>query len=420
MRTAAAIIVGALVAAWMPFMYLSRGAADSGTSSSASTASTATSGTQPGGSFPPPGIDHRSPVVPETTTVELCGYGPIQAKLSEDPIPAAVRSSADKLLEQVAKRMTGSADPEDQAVAAYYSALSRRSKDFLNLQTRNPACINDAACRERFLNESWQVLAAAANEQASRVATTRNGGAYAMTWYLCQRVHPSDAMAGACAHVTAARWGELEPENAMPWIIEAGRAHRAGDSVSYEVAMAKAGSATSSNLHWFDIYRMASDPLLQKGDQTTRLVALSDLVGISAAFPFPGLQHLVARCKAPGLSEEHRRQCLTIASAMSRGSTHMEAVLGAGIGKAVGWSDADVAAIRNKSSAVYAARHTRLHPMDFYSCNALAMVSEMLPELAQLGELGAGELAIKRTGKSEKELVEDFRTGSKWASPPNK
>ncbi len=295
-----------------------------------------------------------------------------------------------------------------------------RSKEYLSLQSRDPACFNDADCRERSLKESWQVLAAAANEQASRVATTRDGGAFAMTWYLCQRVHPAGAMTGACTHVTAARWGELEPENAMPWIIEAGRAQRAGDAVSYEVAMARAGSATSSNLHWFDIYRMASDPMLQKVDQATRLVALTDLVGISAAFPFPGLQHVVARCKAPGLSDEHKRQCLTIASAMSKGSTHMEAVLGAGIGKAVGWSDADVAAIRNKASVVQAARHARHNPMDFYSCDALAMATEMLPDLARLGELGAGELAIKRTGKTEKELLEDYRTGSKWARPPDK
>lgn len=48
------------------------------------------------------------------------------------------------------------------------------------------------------------------------------------------------------------------------------------------------------------------------------------------------------------------------------------------------------------------------------------MMSEVLPELAQLSELGVGELAIKRTGKTEKELLKDFRTGSKRAGFPNK
>lgn len=419
MRTAAAIIVVVLLAAGGAFFSWNRSAVDGSSFSSPTTSSQANS-TQPVGFFPPAGIDHRSPVVPDVTSVELCGYGPIQTKHSEDPYPATVRASAVRLLEQVARQMSASADPGDRAVAAYYSALTRRVQEHQSLPMRNPACYNDPACRQRFLTESWQVLATAANEQASRVATTRDGRAYAMTWYLCQRVHASDAMTGACAHVTAARWGELEPENVMPWIIEAGRAHRAGDSVSFEAAMARAGSATSSDLHWFDIYRMASHPLLQKGDQAARLVALTDLIGIAAAFPFPGLQHVVARCKAPALSDEYRRQCLAIASAMSRGSTHMEAVLGAGIGKAVGWSDADVAAIRNRSSAVYAANLSRVSPMDAYSCNALHMMSEVLPEISQFGELGAGELAIKRSGKTEKELLEDFRTGSKWAKPPDK
>lgn len=419
MRIAAAIIVCALVTAGIAFLSWNRNV-DRSESSADATASLESGSTRSVGSFPPAGVDHRAPVVPETTTVELCGYGLVQTKLSEAPIPATIRASANKLLEQVAKRLAASADPGDQAVAAYYSALTRRSQDYQNLQSRNPACFNDAVCRERFLTESWRALAAAANEQASRVATTRDGRACATTWYLCRRVHSSDVMTGACAHVTAARWGQLEPENVMPWLIEAGRAHRAGDSVSYEAAMAMAAAATSSNLHWFAIYRMASQQPLQKGDKAARLVALSDLIGIAAAFPFPGLQQLVARCKAPALIEEHRHQCLSIASAMSRGSTHMEAVLGAGIGKAVGWSDADVAAVRNKSSAVYAANHTRVSPMDAYSCNALEMMSEVLPELEQLGELGAGELAIKRSGKTEKELLEDFRTGSKWAGVPSK
>lgn len=420
MRSAAAIIVVVLLAAGVAYFSWNRSAADGSISSSQKTAIQAGSTTQPVGSIPPAGIDHRAPVDPDATSVELCGYGPIQTKHSEDPVPATVRAAAAKLLERVSRQLSASTDAGDQAAAAYYSAMARRVQEYQSLPTRDPACYNDPACRQRFLNESWQELAAAADEQASRVATTRDGRAYATTWYLCQRVHPSDAMTGACTHVTAARWGELEPDNVMPWIIEAGRAHRAGDSVAYEAAMVRAGSATSSNLRWFEIYRMASHPLLQKGDQAARLVALSDLIGISAAFPFPGLQHVVARCKAPALSDEHRRQCLAIASAMSRGSTHMEAVLGASIGKAVGWSEADVAAIRNRSSAVYAANHNRLPPMDFYSCNALNMMSEMLPELAQFGELGAGELAIKRSGKTEKELLEDFRTGSKWAIAPNK
>lgn len=420
MRRAVASVVVVLLAAGIAFFSWTRSAADGSTSSSQTTAIQAGGSTQPVGSFPPAGIDHRAPVDSAATSIQLCGYGQIETKHSDDPVPSTVRAAAGKLLERVARQLSASADVGDQAVAAYYLALTRRVQEHRTLPTRDPTCYNDPGCRQRFLSESWQELSAAANEQASRIATTRDGRAYATTWYLCQRVHPSHAMTGACAHVTAARWGELEPDNVMPWLIEAGRAHRAGDSVSYEAAMVRAGSATSSNLHWFDIYRMASHPLLQKGDQAARLVALSDLIGIAAAFPFPGLQHIVARCKAPQLSDEHRRQCLAIASAMSRGSTHMEAVLGAGIGKAVGWSEADVTAIRNRSSAVYAARHTRVHPMDFYSCNALNMMSEMLPEHAQLGELGAGELAIKRTGKTEKELLEDFRTGSKWAGIPNK
>jgi hypothetical protein len=420
MRNAAGITVVVLLASGIAFFSLTRNGTDGSGSTSTATAIQAGSNVETVGAFPPAGIDHRAPVEPDTTSVDLCGYGPIQTKQGEDPFPANVRASAGKLLERVARQMSGSANPGDQAVAAYYLALTRHLQEHLSLPTRDPACYNDPACRQRFSTESWQVLAAAANEQASRVATTRDARAYATTWYLCQRVQSRDVAKGACAHVSAARWGELEPGNAMPWIIEAGRAHRADDWASYEAAMVQAGAATTSNLHWFEIYRMASQPLMQKADQATRLVALTDLVGIAASLPFPGLQHVTTRCKAPGISEEQRHQCQAIASAMSKGSTHMEALMGAGIGKAVGWSDADVAAIRNTSPAVYAARHTRVSPTDFYSCNALNMMSEMLPELAQLGELGAGELAIKRSGRTEKELLEDFRTGNKWARLPDK
>lgn len=420
MRIGAAITVTLLLVAGLALFSWNRGAVDPGSSLPAAGASQSADKAEAAGSFPPAETDNRPPLASDATPVELCGYGPILVRPGDDPYPKSTLAAARKLLEQVVRDMSDSPDPRDRAAAAYYSAITRRALDYQSLPTRNPACFNDPACRQRFLAESQQVLAAAADEQASSVATIRDGPAYATTWYLCQRVHGTDAMTGACTHVTAARWGELEPENAMPWIIEAGRAQRAGDSVSYEAAMSRAAAATSSNLHWFEIYRMASHPLLQKGDQATRLVALSDLVGMSAALPFPGLQHVMARCRAPALTDDHKRQCLSIASAMSRGSTHLEASMGAGIGKAVGWSDADVAAIRDRSSAIYAANHTRNPPMDMYSCNFLNTMNDVLPELAQLGEIGAGELAIKRSGKTQKELLEDFRTGSKWATFPSK
>jgi hypothetical protein len=255
----------------------------------------------------------------------------------------------------------------------------------------------------------------AADQLATSVATTRDARAYATAWYLCGKAYPANAMVGPCAQVTAARWGELEPGNAMPWIIEAGRAARAGDRVSLDAALAHAAEATSSNLYWFDIYALASHPLVHKADPATQLVALTELVNMAAALPFPSMEPITRRCSgAESMTDEHKLQCLAIASALSRGSTHLELILGASLGKAVGWTDAQVAAVRDKSSAIHAVRIDQVHPNDIYSCDFFNAMKRALPAMARLGEIGAGEEAIRRSGKSEKELVEEFRTGGRW------
>jgi hypothetical protein len=365
--------------------------------------------------FPPAVTDTRPPLVADGTPVELCGYGQILIRPDTYPYPASVQASARLLLERVANDLATSDDPGRRAVAVYYRTIDRRATHAAAFLARNPMCEKDPVCRGYFYGHGLREMRVAADQLATSVATTRDGRAYATAWYLCGKTYPANAMVGPCAQVTAARWGELEPGNAMPWIIEAGRASRAGDRVSFEAALARAAEATSSNLHWFDIYALASHPLLDKADQATQLVALTELVGMAAAFPFPSMEPITRRCRGvDSMTDDQRLQCLAIASALSRGSTHVELSLGASLGKAVGWTDAQVAAIRDKSSAIHAARIDRVHPNDTYSCDFLDAMKRALPAMARLGEIGAGEEAIRRSGKSEKELVQEFRTGGRW------
>lgn len=395
-------------------VYLYWGDRSSETKEQASSSSAAVA-TDPAKTFPPTDTDTRPPIVPDGTRAELCGYGQILTKRDMNPYPASVQASARQLLERVADDLSTSDDPGSRAVAVYYRTISRRATAAAAFLVRNPTCEKDPICRERFYGEGLQTMRAATDQLATSVATTRDGRVYAMAWYLCGKAYPANAMVGPCTQVTAARWGELEPGNAMPWIIEAGRASRAGDSVSVEAAMARAAEATFSNLHWFDIYALASHPLLEKADQATQLVALTELVGTAAALPLPSLEPISRRCRGPDqLTDDRKRQCLAIASALSRGSTHLELSLGASLGKAVGWTEVQVAAVRDKSSAIFAANIDRVHPDDAYSCDFLDTMKKALPALARLGEIGAGEEAIRRSWKSEGELVEEFRTGSKW------
>jgi aminoglycoside phosphotransferase len=400
-----------LTAAGAHFYFGDRSVAanEQASSSSASPASA------PVRTFPPAETDSRPPILPDGTRAELCGYGQILARPDTYPYPASVHASARQLLTRVADDLSTSDEPGNRAVAMYYRTISRRATDASAFLARSPNCEKDPVCRERFYGEGLQTMRAATDQLARSVATTRDGRAYATAWYLCGKAYPANATVGPCTQVTAARWGELEPGNAMPWIIEAGRASRAGDSVSVEAAMTRATEASFSNLHWFATYALASHPLLKKADQATQLVAMTELVGIASALPFPSMDPITRRCRGlEPLTDDRRRQCLAIASALSNGSTHLELSLGAALGKAVGWTDAQVAAVRDKSAAILAANIDRVHPDDVYSCDFLDALTEKLPALARLGEIGAGEKAIKRSGKSERELVEEFRTASRW------
>lgn len=371
-----------------------------------------------GGTFPPPPADTRPELAREGRVVELCGHGRIVEPPTGYPYPREIEAKARRTLSEIAHEMTRSDDAASRAIGTYYQSLTLRSTDFADFLARNPGCETDPACRQRFAALGRASIVEGASRLATAAATTRDATAYALAWHLCGRAHATLAWTGPCAHVTAARWGEIEPDNVRPWMIEANRAARGGDAVALEMAMSRAAVATTANSHTFDLYRMASHPRLLEIDPATELVALAELVGIVTSFPWTPATTVAQRCRGDqAMRAEQRHQCLAIAAALANGATHMDAAMAAAMGKELGWTDAQVVAIRKRSSAIYAANHLRAAPHDIYSCDYLGATKQRLPELARLGEIGAGELAIQRSGKTIEALVEEFRTGASWAPP---
>jgi len=346
-----------------------------------------------------------------TKTVELCDYGPVEIGPDSTGLyPPAVEEGARRVLLLVADALADDADAGRRATAGYLRAILDGISAQDAIRASNRDCKADPACVESLQIAGTEKRREAAERLAADVAGTRDGRAYAMAWYLCGKTESGIEWTGSCALVSAARWAQAEPDNVIPWSAEANRARAVDDQAALEAAMVGATATTTSKLYLDGLSEFVEHPLLEKADRATQLAALTQLVGMRAALQLPlpvAIQH---QCRADGqLSEERRRQCGAIAAALARGSTSIELVVSGSLGKAAGWTDEQLASLRDQIDAIHALSIARLPARDFFSCKYFAALKQAMSDDARRGEVGMVDAEIERSGRSAKEIAAQYR-----------
>lgn len=365
---------------------------------------------QPG--FPPALTDERRPVAPTARTVDLCGYGQITVQPEDHPYPQQVRVAARDALARITDALANDADLGKRAIALSLGATMKGAAAAESVRAQLPPnCEESPECTRRLYEASAAALRQDADQLATSVAATRDGRAYATALYLCDRAYAARSGAGPCARLSAAQWAALEPDNVIPWLVDASRAMASGDRTAQEAAMRGAARATSSRLYEGGPLALVDHPDLARLPSPVRMATLTDLIGNSAAIPLPPLLAASQHCgKGVAMDEARRRDCSAIAEALLTGSSLIEVSLGTAFGRIAGWPEEKVRSLQEKLDAFEQVTSSPIWDTDdYWSCGFLETLQEHAVRLARYGEVGVAEQAIKQTGKSPSELAEQRR-----------
>ena len=338
--------------------------------------------------------------------VELCGYGSTHPIRSTSDYPPEVSKVADAIFAIVADDMASHSHPLSQAVGLYaklVAAMRRASAENRGLA----GDCTDEPCRQR----RWKIAQEAAGPHSEKLArlavASTDPSTYALALYGC-RLNTDD---GACAQLSAKRWSQLEPNNAVPWFYLAENAASPKDEAALNEALFRASRAKTSDYHWSMVLAMAEHPAARELASAPRLVYLSQLLGIYAALPAPPYLAVSQACSADRMADSTRmQQCLDLATMMTeRSKSLIEFSLGTAIGERGGWPPDRVQQLRDEIDAISFIGQSEMLADDVHSCRFLELLEGRIGELNALGELPSARRKVAMSDRSVAALAQGWR-----------
>jgi hypothetical protein len=277
-----------------------------------------------------------------TELIEVCGVGWVPPDATGAADLAAVAADRDVLASQRAvldalRRRDGEVGEAMATVLELFGAGRDNSAGtpwLALLCASAPSSTSPArACAGR---DGDLQLGKSLAERLARLATaTSDPGVYALAMQQCQWVKGE----GSCALLNFDQWARVDDGNALPWLYILQRARDRNDAAQIEEALYHIGAATRYESGPYAIAGKVADRA-GAGDVDVVAALLLGEEAIGAAGmrvdPFTALTQV---CKGPVLDDANRRQaCEHAAETLTeRSDSLMTVVVGASIGRRLGW-----------------------------------------------------------------------------------
>ena len=256
---------------------------------------------------------------------------------------------------RIKPREDGSVDDSDASTNARFLDARRRVLNAVQADGSELARVVALWLAPQFLGENSPTdedRSATRDEIARLAAHTSDSAVYALAFQLCGAGLRGDA--GACQLLNAARWAQLDPDNASPWFFAYGEATARADRSAQAEAMHRIAMAKKSELGAFRMSnRIASLAPDDDAAQMAAMLIAVDVVGTEAAFPYPNYWLLTGACKSDGLVDANLRQsCEAVATVLTDHSDNLlERVIGARMGVNLGRTTDRLDQIRGEQQA---------------------------------------------------------------------
>ena len=204
-----------------------------------------------------------------------------------------------------------------------------------------------------------------------------------------------DMAAGPCQGLSLEHWTQIDPDNALPWLLISSRADKAGDYLRADEALSRAARASRLQTHIDALAALALDRLPPEAPPLEKAVAGADLISIARlGSPIA----LVTLCSEEALQAATRKErCSSITNLLAtQGSNLIDAMLAAILGKRLGWPEDKWMALQRESDSDRRALTypwSQVDPGEGFRCAKLLRYDYYVEQLAAHG--GSERAALK-------------------------
>jgi len=230
--------------------------------------------------------------------------------------------------------------------------------------------------------------------------------------YACN-TYSTSSPSGSCQQITLQHWSAIDPDNAVPWLLLAGRANAANDATAEAAAFGQAAVSHRIDAYNFSLYSVTEPLLPNDATPFERWYLARQLLGLEGAFG--SLQYGIVwrHCSASAMQDtELRQRCDALAHLLvSEGTTLLDLGLGIAVGARAGWPQAQVASLQQQHDALAQVdTQTEANDSDApWGCDAVSRGNAYTGQRARLGELGALRDALDHSGDSVPKLAQEHR-----------
>jgi hypothetical protein len=219
--------------------------------------------------------------------------------------------------------------------------------------------------------------------------------------------------------ISVARWAQLEPDNAAPWLFAASEALTRQDAAGVAEALYRASKARHNNVRFAQSVPVAQ---AQTSGDVAPVLALGidvALISIEAAVALPSHLAVTRHCAKDALADPNRRAvCDDLATMLvERSDTLMDLKIGAKMAEKLSWPADRLAkveelrdAIEGMAGAVAEADVAAPSPM---GCEVVGAQRERLREVAANGELAAYQRMIAASPLGRAGLAAQYRQAAR-------
>ena len=189
-----------------------------------------------------------------------------------------------------------------------------------------------------------------------------------------------------CADRPLARWLQLEPDNAVPWLLLARRSPGRADE-----ALQALRAATRFQVHWGQLPATVLEALPPERLPYLDLSLFVEAIGVQAALPDDSFMTLLERCRPPpAAGSERQRDCDAWAELLAgKADTLLARFIGLRLGAQAGWPPARVAAQKEALNALTASVNSPLAGSNPLSCASIEALRDQVRLVAEHGEVQA-------------------------------
>ena len=205
----------------------------------------------------------------------------------------------------------------------------------------------------------------------------------------------------------------LRADNAVPWLLLAGKAGTANDAATEAAAFGQAAASHKVDAYNFSLYSVTESALPSDVTPLERWSLAIELIGIESATA--SLQYGIAarRCSADAMQDVRaRQQCGALAEVLvSKGTTLLDLGIGASIGARAGWPQTRVTSLLEQRDALMQVtmQAESNGSVDMWSCESVRRGNAYMSQLARLGELGALRDALEQSSETVPALAQKHR-----------